>query len=230
VADEHAGQQARCPVCSREYTVPTADNTRSEASAESLVDSTTTASEVTPQPVDTSRWSLKTPEGAIYGPVDRASLDGWLADGRIASDCYLAEGNSGSWRRAVEVYPQLGSQPAAAPISRQEPANPFSDNPRHSTVGYQGVGSNTYLRPHRGGLILALGILGFMTCQILGVIAWIMGSSDLQEIRAGNMDPEGEGLTQAGTVLGMISAVLMAVVLVGTLLMMLLFAVVAAAQ
>jgi hypothetical protein len=31
------------------------------------------------------------------------------------------------------------------------------------------------MQPHRGGLILALGILGFILCQLLGPVAWILG-------------------------------------------------------
>ena len=51
------------------------------------------------------------------------------------------------------------------------------------------------LRPHRGGLILALGILGLVCCFICGIIAWVMGSNDLKEMAAGRMDPSGQGLT-----------------------------------
>jgi hypothetical protein len=40
---------------------------------------------------------------------------------------------------------------------------------------------------------------------VFGVMAWVMGTSDLREIRVGRMNPGGAGLTQAGRVLGMIS-------------------------
>jgi hypothetical protein len=63
--------------------------------------------------------------------------------------------------------------------------------------------------PHRGVLILVFGILSIVVCQFLGPVAWIMGNSDLKEIRAGNMDPEGEGLTQAGRIIGMIATILL---------------------
>ena len=49
-----------------------------------------------------------------------------------------------------------------------------------------------------------LGLLGFMSCPIFSLMAWVMGSHDLAEMRAGRMDRSGEGLTQAGQVLGMI--------------------------
>jgi hypothetical protein len=62
--------------------------------------------------------------------------------------------------------------------------------------------------PHRGGLILALGILGLVCCFIFGIIAWVMGNNDLREMAAGRMDRSGQGLTQAGKICGMISVIL----------------------
>lgn len=61
--------------------------------------------------------------------------------------------------------------------------------------------------PHRGGLILALGIVGLVACAPVAIPAWILGESDLKKIRAGIMDPEGEGLTQAGRILGIIGTI-----------------------
>ena len=63
----------------------------------------------------------------------------------------------------------------------------------------------TTLRPARGGLILALGILGLIMCFILGIVAWVMANGDLREMDAGRMDPGGRGLTQAGKILGMVA-------------------------
>jgi len=64
------------------------------------------------------------------------------------------------------------------------------------------------LRPHRGTLILVLGILGIVCCFICGIIAWVMGSNDLKEMSAGRMDASGQGLTQAGKICGMVSVIL----------------------
>lgn len=66
------------------------------------------------------------------------------------------------------------------------------------------------LRPHRGGLILAFGILGIVTCPIFGVLAVIMGSEDMREMESGRMDPSGHSLTQAGKILGIIASVISA--------------------
>ena len=63
------------------------------------------------------------------------------------------------------------------------------------------------LRPHRGGTILALGIVGLVCCFICGIIAWVMGNNDLKEMSAGRMDPSGQGMTNAGKICGMSSVI-----------------------
>jgi len=65
------------------------------------------------------------------------------------------------------------------------------------------------MKPHRGVLILVLGILSFVFCGIFTAIpAWVMGNGDLKQMDAGAMDPSGRGMTQAGRILGMIICIL----------------------
>jgi hypothetical protein len=45
-----------------------------------------------------------------------------------------------------------------------------------------------------------------------------MGNTDLKEIAAGTMDPEGKSLTQIGKILGMIAVIILAICLVGGIL------------
>jgi hypothetical protein len=78
--------------------------------------------------------------------------------------------------------------------------------------------------PHRGGLILTLGIISLVTltfCPLIGLIpgliAWVLGQGDLRKIRARTMDPEGQGLTQGGWVCGIIGTALSALLVVGCL-------------
>lgn len=78
------------------------------------------------------------------------------------------------------------------------------------------------LTPHRGGLILALGILGLVCCFICGIIAWVMGNNDLREMAAGRMDRSGQGMTQAGKICGMISVILWIIVMVVQILLIVL--------
>ena len=63
--------------------------------------------------------------------------------------------------------------------------------------------------PHRGSLIMTLGIISlFFAHLILGPIAWIMANHDLEAMRLGKMDPEGESATNTGRICGMISTIL----------------------
>ncbi len=74
-------------------------------------------------------------------------------------------------------------------------------------IGPQARGQQP-LNPHRGGVVLALGILGLVVCFICGIIAWIMGNNDLKEMAAGTMDLSGQALTQAGRICGMVGVII----------------------
>jgi hypothetical protein len=81
------------------------------------------------------------------------------------------------------------------------------------------------MKPHRGVLILVLGILGLIICPPLAIAAWFMGDNDLKKMKNGNMESLGRDLTKAGRILGIIGtiyffaiAVLMILFLAGTFL------------
>jgi ABC-type Fe3+ transport system permease subunit len=60
-------------------------------------------------------------------------------------------------------------------------------------------------------IILVLGILGLVVCQLLGPVAWVMGKRRLEECRQrGWPDP---GLAKAGWILGIIATVYVAFLL-----------------
>jgi hypothetical protein len=62
------------------------------------------------------------------------------------------------------------------------------------------------MKPHRGTLILVLGILGLILCGFFtGIPAWIMGNRDLKDMDAGVMDASGRDFTKAGRICGLIS-------------------------
>jgi len=194
VADEHAGLKARCPACNVIYQVGEAG---SEAPRTAMAE-----------------WRLRTPEGQIYGPVDKAEMDQWVVEGRVTADCQLSTDYSG-WQDADRCYPVLREIPApvTAESAGDEPQG--TRNPYASPTGRPSEPRYRYTSPHRGAVVLTLGILSWMVgCPIFGLIAWIMGSTDLREMRLGRMDPSGQGLTQAGQIIGMIHALLVVVVLV----------------
>ena len=71
-------------------------------------------------------------------------------------------------------------------------------------------------------MILVFGILGLVVCMPLGIVAWVMGSTDLKAMDAGTMDPEGRSITQAGKIIGMIATILNIIGLFFGLLMLVL--------
>jgi predicted Zn finger-like uncharacterized protein len=79
------------------------------------------------------------------------------------------------------------------------------------TAGGNEIAGSAYsvqsVEPHRGGLVLTLGILGLVLCGFLGPVAWYMGAEDLDKMRRGVMDKSGYGATQAGYILGIIATV-----------------------
>jgi len=69
--------------------------------------------------------------------------------------------------------------------------------------------------PHRGGLVLSLGVMALMfsfVCGpvglVLGLFAWVLGHLDLAKMKQGSMDDDGFDMTQAGWMCGMIGSAL----------------------
>ncbi|MDG2385749.1 MAG: hypothetical protein P8N76_29045 [Pirellulaceae bacterium] len=91
--------------------------------------------------------------------------------------------------------------------------NPFQAPPIRGQTGEYGF------RPHRGGQILTIGILSLLCCNLLGIAAWLMANADLQMMDKGAMDSAGRELTVAGKVLGIISLVLCALMIVFQLIL-----------
>ncbi len=111
----------------------------------------------------------------------------------------------------VEAQPVLEPSNPFSPSSQPAPVgNPFSDRPEAKTNPYASpaaptIGPMSSGRPHRGGTILTFGIVGILCCMPFGIAAWVMGASDLSEIRAGRMDRNGESMTRVGMILGIVS-------------------------
>ena len=72
-----------------------------------------------------------------------------------------------------------------------------------------GVRKRSHLKPHRATMILTFAILGWAICFPFGIAAWVMGSSDLNEMSAGRMDPSGEGMTKAAKIIAMVQIILL---------------------
>src|SRR5688572_12260855 len=112
------------------------------------------------------------------------------------------------------------SSPYSNPFGDQAaPPNPYMA-PAYQPFGKPQAG---YYRPHRGGVIIALGIIGLAMTTIgmavmsavclpvpffalaVSIPAWVLGHKDLNSIQAGEIDPSGKGLTMAGMIMGIVS-------------------------
>lgn len=86
--------------------------------------------------------------------------------------------------------------------------------------GYYGLAEHP-----QGTLVLVLGILGLVTCPLIGPFAWAMGNTALREIDAAG-GASNRGVVVAGRILGIISSVIMLAV-VSVVILMFLLAIVA---
>ncbi len=118
--------------------------------------------------------------GQKQGPVPFDTLRQWVYEGHVT------EGDS-VWSPDMPNWMPAGLVPGLFTIP--------------------GASRSVRMRPHRGSVVLVLGILGLTLCVVFGIVAWVMGNKDLDAMRRGKMDPSGRGLTQAGRICGIISLV-----------------------
>ena len=83
--------------------------------------------------------------------------------------------------------------------------------PAYGAPGYgYPYGPPTVEHP-QGTIVLVLGILGIVLCQVLGPIAWVMGNRALQEIDASPGSWSNRGNVQAGRICGIVATALLGV-------------------
>ena len=207
VSEQDAGKQARCPKCGAIFTVPRGDVT-SRAGLGAMPQAA---------PAYEDQWYVRAEDGRTYGPVTRPELDAWVREGRVTPASHLRKESDSSWLPASELYPALNPAPTGqAATAAKNPFGEASTNPYTSPVsGGTYVARRHYQQAHRGGTILALGLVGILCCNLLGIAAWIMAATDLSAMHAGRMDPGGKGLTIAGMVLGIIATIIFAISIAG---------------
>lgn len=131
-----------------------------------------------------------------------------------------------------------GAEPSPSP-QRPRDRDEETPSPRRRSDTYEEDDDDPYygegryrrrmdLKPHRGTTVLVLGILSLVVCGLLGPVAWILGQSDLREMRQGIMDRSGQDTTNAGRICGIIATALLAIGLGSCVFFMLLGAVGAA--
>jgi hypothetical protein len=77
------------------------------------------------------------------------------------------------------------------------------------------------IRPHRGGMLFAFALLGYLVCGIFLIVALVMAGNDRKLMRQGLMDRSGEGLTSAAYWMSLIGLIVSAIGMVLALIFVL---------
>ncbi|MCH2183497.1 MAG: serine/threonine protein kinase [Mariniblastus sp.] len=87
------------------------------------------------------------------------------------------------------------------------------------TTSHRSQPGLVYVRPHRGKMLMAMGILSICTFYcvgfVVGMVTWVYAHNDLQEMRAGTRDDRGMSQTRTARILGGIAVILFVLSLVG---------------
>jgi hypothetical protein len=203
VSDEHAGKRARCPGCGYISAIPS--TSADESSATPLADTDYSAPA-------TTEWLMKSDDGQVYGPVGFEELEQWAAQGRISPSSQLRGSSERGWQSACDVFPQLLQSPAAAQVERRDVS--AARRPQPAARAMSPFGAVSRAQPHRGGMILALGLVGLCLCPPVGAAVVVLASIDLHRMRCGEMDDSGAVLTTVGLVLGGLALLVGVIVLI----------------
>ncbi len=225
VADENAGKRARCPACGQIYTIPSTSDaplggtprsdTRSNPTSPTSAASAYDAGRDADQPPDGVRYWMRSVDGGEYGPVDQPTLDRWFREGRVGPGYQIRQSEFGNWQAADIFRPRMQVDDSSGGTNTSNPYSPVDTS----------SGMYRYPKADQGVLILVMGILGFMCCPIFGIVAWVMGHTALNDIKAGRADPKSKGLVQAGYYIGIAGVVMNILCVGGSMVMQALMAV-----
>jgi len=168
------------------------------------------------------QYYFNSEDGNEYGPITAEEISKWQAQGRMNRESLVRYTNSREWL-PLSSFDELATAPPPAPAqeSEPEPAPEPAPSPTLFASGQKTKHSQSdFVEPHRGGLILGLGIGGLVlsiTCcctlplpigLLIALPAWVMGSKDMRKMNAGKMDPTGKGNTKGGLICGIIGTII----------------------
>jgi hypothetical protein len=220
VPDDLAGQLVKCPTCG--YTFESAGSRPGEPQEPARLPARTAVPERpssipkthVPDPAERPTRAgggfgfVQVSESKADPPAPGRRPPAPLPDGR--------DSGRAPPRRATERCPACGDFVDEF-ASRCRRCGEWLDGAPPGSWGGRTVEDRRDVEPHRGGLVLFLGILGLVlgltfflipVAWIPGLAAWIMGQKDLAKIHRGLVESSGFGTTQAGWICGIIATCL----------------------
>jgi hypothetical protein len=185
VPDSAAGKRIKCPKCKAPIEVPRGVET----------------------------WTLKTDDGAEYGPVPRTELDVWHQEGRITAECQLLKTGAPQWQWASDLYADLAAT-QAAPTSgfvidagASRAGSSIISRPAKSSVGRhaRGASGRTGVKGSQAVTYLAYASYAICGMQIFfGILITLFASAAAAMISgAGQGNPQSELARSAGNTMAM---------------------------
>jgi DNA-directed RNA polymerase subunit M/transcription elongation factor TFIIS len=212
VRESDIGKRVRCPNCGMiaEYRGETANRTSAiDASSSEFRDpgsnqATGISDDRFRIDEDSDRWSLKAPDGVVYGPVSRMELDEWEREGRVSAKFLVQRAGQVHWQSALVLYPHLAMARPAPQNASQRPAG--RELIGEGSRGERRPGRRT-LRSNNGIGILIVAVIGMFLIPgvVFGLIAWIMGRSERRAMDRGECSRSNEILVHIGYYLGILA-------------------------
>jgi hypothetical protein len=213
IPDELVGKKVKCPGCGTAFDAlppPPAPPPAPPAAQEETVNLPLRLSLDDDAPPSQSTPPTATPQSVSPSPAPAPTPVADEEDSRPCPHC--GERVRKMLRRCPYCEEPLGSTRRVRDVEDEdEDERPYRR--RRRFVRYDG-------EPHRGPMVLVFGIISvvfsvFSCCGApgmlagvvalgLGIPAWVIGRRDLRRIREGQMDPAGEGQTQAGMICGIV--------------------------
>lgn len=243
VADDLLGRKVRCPACNATFNAAAHDapaaplpelHLESEVPTETVEPWKQLRLELADQ--NAPRLPEGPPAGALHGAVEldeEGQPKPPAKDPEPAGDEHPPARPRRSRARLNDDHDDLAACPECGRMNHLDArwcsfCDTALDEERTDSQRRRGTARRRLRRdcePHRGGFILAMGIISLAAlfgcwplaplAVVPGIIAWVLGHADLRKIRAGDMDPEGESSTQAGWICGIIGTCLNTLVILG---------------
>lgn len=119
--------------------------------------------------IDAVRYFVYAPNGQRYGPADLATLQQWVAEGRVLPNSLVEDEFGGPQMAASTVpgliFPTTYAQPQAGPGYSQGPGSPYAENPYN-----QPQQQSNYYRPPASSYTNAGDVNNAWICAVVGLL------------------------------------------------------------